>query len=293
MSIKGYKSQQALMNKLKGYTEEQSCDNARYVTIQELQGRKHALDTYTYGQFAVDGLDKTVEVGSNIRVLISTAHGALKNDFIRFADGTQCAVISIPDANTIITSVELDFDPTGLTFKIYRSVVPLYNPDGSTIITIPVGISTSANQVLELAQLTTANTKLDTLHTDNGAIITTPTALVGGSGILGYLSAIWTALNGVLKVSPSVQVASHVQSLTIDGTTAQLFTAPANAKWVKIQADDNNSVNLKVAFGVTATATIGHKFAAGRSEDFQAVADISIIAESVITGQGIYITWGV
>jgi hypothetical protein len=257
MSIKGYKSQQALQNKLKGYSEEQSADQSRYVTIQEIQGRKHALDTYTYGQFDVYGADKTVEVGSNIRVLISTAHGASKADFIRFANGTQCGVISVPDANTIITSVELDSDPTGLTFRVYRSVVPLYNPDGSTIITIPVGIATAANQVLEIAELTTANTKLDTLHSDN------------------------------------IKVASHIQSLTINDTAAQSFVPPTNAKWVKIQADDDNIVNLKIAFGVTATALIGHKFASGRSEDYQAVATISVIAISAATNQGVYITWGV
>lgn len=96
-----------------------------------------------------------------------------------------------------------------------------------------------------------------------------------------------------ISTKETPQVASHVQSLTIDGVTAQSFTAPANARWVKIQADDDNLVNLKIAFGTTATATIGHKFAAGRSEDYSAVATISVIAATTATAQGVYITWGV
>lgn len=89
------------------------------------------------------------------------------------------------------------------------------------------------------------------------------------------------------------KVLSHVQSLTIDGTTAQSFTPPTGAKKVKIHADDDNSVNLRVAFGTTASATIGEKFAAGRSEDFDGSATVSIIAESTASNQGVYLVWSV
>jgi len=132
MSIKGFKSQQALARKLGGYTEQESLDPGRYVTVQEMSGRRHALDVMMQGAFKiVDGL--TVEAGSSIRVIKCTAHGANKNDIIRLSDGTQFSALSIPDADTIITSVELDVDPTGDTFAVWRHVTPAYTSEGYVV----------------------------------------------------------------------------------------------------------------------------------------------------------------
>jgi len=131
MSIKGFKSQQALSKKLGGYTEDQSIDQARYVTVQEMSGKRHALDVVIQGAYQIGALPLTAASGSNIRVIKCVAHGASKNDIIRLSNGTQFSAISIPDADTIITSVELDVDPTGDTFTIWRHITPSYNADGS------------------------------------------------------------------------------------------------------------------------------------------------------------------
>ena len=75
MSIKGFKSQQALSRKLGGYTEEESIDQARYATVQEMSGRRHALDVVMQGAYKInDGL--LVEADSNIRVIKCPSHGA-------------------------------------------------------------------------------------------------------------------------------------------------------------------------------------------------------------------------
>lgn len=131
MSIKGYKSQQALQQKLSGYTEDQSVDKLRYTTIQEMSGRRHALDVLINGAYQITTTPKTIEAGSNIRTIKITNHGASKNDIIRLSNGTQFSALSIPDANTIITSVELDVSPVGDTCTIWRHITPSYNSDGS------------------------------------------------------------------------------------------------------------------------------------------------------------------
>lgn len=139
MSIKGFKSQQALKSKLKGYTEDQSVDQQRYVTVQEMNGRRHALDVLIHGCYQVTTLPLTVEAGSNIRVLKITGHGANPNDIIRLSDGTEFAALSVPDADTIITTVELDTDPTGDTVTIWRHITPSYNNDGSLNVVASLG----------------------------------------------------------------------------------------------------------------------------------------------------------
>lgn len=157
MGIKGFKSQQALQRKLNGYTEDQSVDQARYTTIQEMSGRRHALDVLIHGAYQI-GTVKSIVTGSNVRIIKSTAHGANKNDIIRLSNGTEFSAISVPDVNTIVTSVELDIDPTGDTFTVWRHITPSYNNDGSLNVSVsqgPVqynrktGGVTTATQVLE------------------------------------------------------------------------------------------------------------------------------------------------
>jgi len=131
--IKGFKSQKMLKSKLKGYTDDQSIDPERYVTIQEIPGDRYAADVMIHGAYKVNLLGVlTVAAGSNVRVIKCTAHGAQKGDFVKFvSDATEVQVLSAPDANTIILATELSFDPTGLTFDVLRGVTPSYNKDGS------------------------------------------------------------------------------------------------------------------------------------------------------------------
>jgi len=87
---------------------------------------------------------------------------------------------------------------------------------------------------------------------------------------------------------------TYVQSLTLDGTTAQTFSAPANAKNLKIHAGADNSVNLMIAFGgTTATATVGEEFEPARSEDYQGVSSVSVICKSVTTAHKVSLVWSV
>lgn len=71
----------------------------------------------------------------------------------------------------------------------------LYTYPPAATIAPPAGAATSSNQALQITQETLINTNL-------GADITTPTAMpAGGSGVRGWLSAIWTKLNGTLTVN--------------------------------------------------------------------------------------------
>lgn len=154
MSIKGYKSQQALQQKLSGFTEDQSIDRQRYVTVQEMNGHRHALDVLIHGAYQIGGT-LTVASGSNIRVIRCVSHGALVNDIIRLSNGTEFAALSVPDADTIVTSTELLVDPTADTFTVWRHVTPSYTNTGAlNVAVVPdPNAATSANQVLEIAAL--------------------------------------------------------------------------------------------------------------------------------------------
>lgn len=185
VSIKGYKSQQALQQKLAGYSEDQSVDKLRYTTIQEMSGRRHALDVLIHGAYQITTVPKTIESGSNIRTIKITGHGANKNDIIRLSDGTQFSALSVPDANTIITSVELDVSPVGDTCTIWRHISPSYNADGSLNVLAsqgPVqfnkdGVSTAVNYVT--ATPTSSDALPVNIVTVNGQGISTTVDLSG------------------------------------------------------------------------------------------------------------------
>jgi hypothetical protein len=263
MGIKGFKSQQALQKKLAAFTEDESIDPARYVTVQEMSGRRHALDVLAHGLYQITTTPLTAATGSNIRVIQCAAHGALKNDIIRLSNGTQFAVLSVPASNLIVSSVELDVSPVGDTFTIWRHINPAYDSSGATLIGLGIAITGSVMPA-------------------------------GGVSNLGWLSAIYTKLIASITTVETPKATTYVQSLTLDGTTAQAFVPPANAKWLKIHASPDNSVNLKVAFGGTvATATVGQSFEPGRSEDYNGVSSVSIICKSATTGHGVFLVWGV
>jgi hypothetical protein len=288
MSIKGFKSQQALQQKLKGYTEDQSIDYARYVTMQELSGRRHALDVLIHGVFEVTIIPLTADVGSNIRVIKCTGHGANAHDLIRLSNGTEFSVLSVPDADTIITSVELIVDPTGDTFTIWRHITPSYNTDGSLNVSLSAGTAIA------------------------GSVMP-----AGGVGMIGWLSAIYTKLIGTLAVTGTFWQASQPVSIAsmpstpvtgtfwqatqpVSGTVTALapaqagafdedltvsvapetFTAPFGAFGCFIEADDTNATNIRVKMGDTASVTSGIQFQAGRSEFYQGGSNISYCTES-------------
>lgn len=444
MSIKGYKSQQALQQKLGGYTEDQSIDRARYTTVQEMPGKRHSLDVIPHGITKISAIPLNVLAGSNIRVIKATAHGALINDVIKLSNGTEFSALSIPDSDTIITSVELDASPVGDTITVWRYVTPSYGADGSitaalappvggfaietggnleaiklntdnipslgqapgnasvpvvltaaqeALLTPPAAITgfaldTSVNTLLKPADTlskvsvvdtitnpvavtgtfyqatqpvsiasmpstpvtgtfwqatqpvsgslavsssalptgastsaaqSTGNAFLDSINTNQGtladAVATTDAGSFSLISLIKKVASNITAMSAKLPAllgpqtgtnSLSVVQASSSTFATIDAVktpsfqeilnltnTMQTFTAPTNARWCKVYADDTNSVNIRVKLGGNATVSSGVQFQAGRSEDFEVSGDITVIAESAAPNQKICVIFGV
>jgi hypothetical protein len=73
-------------------------------------------------------------------------------------------------------------------------------------------------------------------------------------------------------------------------TTAQTFTAPANTIGFMIQAPFTNTDNVRWKVGGTATLTSGMILEPGRSEDFRAGGNISVIATAG-TNQVVFVQW--
>jgi hypothetical protein len=70
------------------------------------------------------------------------------------------------------------------------------------------------------------------------------------------------------------------QEITNLTTVAQTFTAPADAKWVKVSAGGQNTAPIRYKIGGTATATSGIRLEQSRTEDNDVAGDVSVIAES-------------
>ena len=200
----------------------------------------------------------------------------------------------IPSNLSVINS-NLRVDGSGVTQPISAASLPL-----------PAGAATDTNQA-------TANNRLGDLTE------AAPASDTASSGLNGRLQRIAQRLTSLIALFPTSlgqgtmaqsfrvvlpsdqtvvtqnvgKVASYVQSLTIDGTTQQTFNAPANAKWAKVIAGIDNTVDLMVNFGANATSAIGFEMQSGRSEDFDAVANVSVIAKSAATNQKISLIWGV
>lgn len=130
-----------------------------------------------------------------------------------------------------------------------------------------------------------------------GAQIDTPFPAmpVGGIGVIGWLSAIWTKLNSFIFLKSIPQVPVYAQSLVIDESAVTTFLAPAGATGAKIMSSSDNEVKLKITVdGSMPSATDGFVFEAGRSEDFVATGDIKVIAQTApSSGQAVYIHWSV
>jgi hypothetical protein len=144
-----------------------------------------------------------------------------------------------------------------------------------------------------------AQTKVNSTITDATLVETNRSILTGvttgGGG--GYVNVKVTP-SGALVTDATVSGAVSITALTptyqeksdVDDTV-KTFTAPAGAKWCKIQADDTNTANVRVKIGGVATNVSGLQFQPGRSEDFSAVGNISVVSES-FDAQKIYVQFG-
>ena len=140
-SPKGFATQKKILNKVDGFTQEQSEGKADYATLKKIGSDSVALEVV--GKFAYD-LTSAVdlaEAGSTKRILKATAHGGRKGDFVRFLSGAndrmEYSILSVPDANTIILDGEIDTIITlGDSFKIYRYLTQLVSSDGAQAVSI-------------------------------------------------------------------------------------------------------------------------------------------------------------
>ena len=216
MSIKGYKSQQALQQKLSGFTEDQSIDRQRYVTVQEMNGHRHALDVLIHGAYQIGGT-LTVASGSNIRVIRCVSHGALVNDIIRLSNGTEFAALSVPDADTIVTSTELLADPTADTFTVWRHVTPAYTSTGALNV-----VTSTAAQSGSYAEDLTVTTTPETFTAPPGAfkclVYADDTNTVNIRVKMGAAATITSGLQLQAGRSESFDGGSNVSYCTESGT---------------------------------------------------------------------------
>lgn len=172
----------------------------------------------------------------------------------------------------------------------------------SGIRVIALGAVTGSVNVVLRASTATSNVPIDTPLPFGTNIIGSLSSnqSVNLTQILGSGVQVGTGASGsgVLRVvlannSPGVaaRVPSYQEILNLT-TSAQTFTAPVGSRWCKVYADDTNTATIRLKIGGTATTSSGIQFQPGRSEDFEAVGDISVIAESG-TNQKINVTFGV
>jgi hypothetical protein len=118
-------------------------------------------------------------------------------------------------------------------------------------------------------------------------------AAIGQTTESGSLSVVLASDQPAIPVttSPAANTATFDQITNLT-TVAQTFTAPANAVGFKIQAPSTNTANITWRVNGTATATEGILMEPGRSEDFDAAGNISVIAVSG-TNQVVTVQWKV
>lgn len=185
--------------------------------------------------------------------------------------------------------VECNQLPTTLGQKTAPNSLSVVLASGTAISATVTGGATEAKQ-------DTQNTKLDSLIAKDFATETTLGIIAGKDfATQSTLAALLTELQLKADLSQSQPVIvgaltpSYQEDLTVT-TAVETITAPVGAKWCKIMTECSDG-DMRVKIGGVASATSGMKFQDGRSEDFQAVGDISYRMEAG-TGK-IYVNFGV
>lgn len=118
-----------------------------------------------------------------------------------------------------------------------------------------------------------------------------PTALGQGTMATSF-KVVLPSDQSAISVTQTTLTTSFQEILTLTNT-AQTFTAPANAKWCKLYADDTNTANIRVKIGGTVTVSSGLQLQPGRAEDFFSAGNVSVICETSATSQKICAHFGV
>ncbi len=126
--------QERLIVPLQSYPDD-STTRLEYVTGQNTNGQKRAMDTVVYGTYPVS-TGNLIAAGSTQRIIKKAAHGARRNDILQFTSGAGSGVaiqiLSCPDVNTMILASTSEFTlVVGDTFDIKRYISPQYDSNGA------------------------------------------------------------------------------------------------------------------------------------------------------------------
>jgi hypothetical protein len=137
--IKGTKSHLYIQAPVIGV--ENSEDNMKHVSVQEIPGFRAAVDVVIHGAFSLG--TKTVSAVSDMRKLTIVAHGAEQGDIVRPSDGVfiheEFSIIKVIDADTVILSVPVGSAINGATVEILKHVTPRYDENGNLFVNATPG----------------------------------------------------------------------------------------------------------------------------------------------------------
>jgi hypothetical protein len=244
----------------------------------------------------VDNVGDTQELRTNaageLLVNISTSGGGLATETTLAAINTKIANDYGASIGAIRTASQLGNASGQADFNS--------GADSAQTLRVSANLKRSGNELAYGAGVIDANTLRVVLPSDQTVAVSGPltdTQLRATAvPVLGPLtdtelraSAVPVSLASIPAAPVLVPSYQEIINLT---NTAQTFTAPSGAKWCKVQTDDTNAVNVRVKLGGAATTSSGMQFQPGRSEDFAVAGDISVIAESAVANQKIYIIFG-
>lgn len=186
-------------------------------------------------------------------------------------------------APVVIASDQSAIPVTGPLTDAQLRAAPV--PVSAAALPLPTGAATEAKQDTQI-------TELQDIEADIEAMSAKLPATLGQKTSANSLAVVLSSDQSAIAVTQSALTGSYQEDLTVTDGAVETFTAPAGAKWCKIQADDTNTGNLRVKIGAAATTTSGIQLQPGRSEDFQIAGDISYVMEAGATGK-IYVQFGV
>lgn len=196
--------------------------------------------------------------------------------------GDSLGVVLSTSQEVILSAIKTASEAV-LTELLLKAKITDTQPVSASSLPLPSGAATSVLQA-------SSELVLDDSLTQLGIIAGKLPGSVGQKAMAASLAVVISSDQSALSTTQTALTGTFQEDLTV-GAGAETFTAPAGAKWCKIQADDTNTVNIRIKIGGTATASSGHQFQPGRSEDFQVSGNISYISEST-TGQKLCVTFG-
>lgn len=196
-----------------------------------------------------------------------------------------------------LTDAELRATAVPVSGTFFQATQPI----SAASLPLPTGAATEAKQDAEAVLIGAVNESAPASDTASSGLngrlqriaqrLTSLIALfpasIGQKVAAGSLSVVLSSDNNTVSQTAMTPSFQEITSLT----TVQTITAPANAKWALVHASGDNTGNIRIKFGGAASTTSGHVMEPGRSESFQAVGNLSVIA---VTGtQEVCVTFGV